>query len=117
MKAEYLQRGEALDYTNTTDAIIPAGSVIPIKTRIGVAGTDIAPGQVGSLHVMGVFTMDKADGKEVAMGEALYFDEGSGNLTTDANGNVPAGYAVADAASSDPTVLVSIGNPPAAAKA
>lgn len=114
MKAEYMQRGEALDYKNTTDAVIPAGSVIPLKTRVGVAGGDIAPGATGSLHVMGVFTMDKASDKEVAMGDALYFDEASGNLTTDAEGNIPAGYAVADAASADATVQVSIGNPPAA---
>ena len=114
MKAEYLQRGEALDYKNTTDNPIPAGTVIAIKTRIGVTGTDIAPGQVGSLHVMGVFTMDKASDKEVTMGQALYFDEGSGNLTTDASGNIPAGYAVADAAATDTTVQVSISNPPAA---
>ena len=114
MKAEYMQRGEALDYKNTTDAVIPAGSVIAIKTRIGVAGCDIAPGEVGSLHVMGVFAMDKASGKEVALGDALYFDAGAGKITTEADGNTPAGYAVADAASDAATVQLSISNPPAA---
>lgn len=113
MKAMYLQRGETLDYKNTTDATIPAGSVVAIKTHIGVAGTDILPGATGSLHVSGVFTMAKADGKEVVMGDALYMDTESDNLTTEAEGNVPAGYAAADAASTDPTVQVNISDPPA----
>ena len=72
--ATYVQRGEALDYTNSTEAVIPAGSVISLTTRIGVAGTNIAPGAVGSVHVVGVFSMDKTDSEEVAMGDALYFD-------------------------------------------
>lgn len=115
MKATYQQRGETLDYKNTTDATIPAGSVVAIKTRIGVAGTDIPPGGLGSLHVSGVYTMAKADGKEVEMGDALYLDTEGDNLTTDAEGNIPAGYAVAAAASTDTTVQVSIGDPPTVA--
>ena len=59
--ATYVQRGEALDYTNSTEAVIPAGSVISLTTRIGVAGTNIDPGAVGSIHVVGVFSMDKTD--------------------------------------------------------
>ena len=71
--ATYVQRGEALDYTNSTEAVIPAGSVVSLTTRIGVAGTNIDPGAVGSIHVVGVFSMDKTDSEEVAMGDALYF--------------------------------------------
>ena len=36
--AEYLQRGEALDYTNATDNLIPHDTVVALKDRIGVTG-------------------------------------------------------------------------------
>ena len=100
MKAEYLQRGEALDYKNGTEAAIPAGSVIELGSRIGVAGTDIPIGGLGSVHVLGVFSMPKK-AEEIKMGDALYFDSKSegGQLTkTGSEGTTPAGYAAADAA-------------------
>ena len=31
--AEYLQRGEALDYTNATDNLIPHDTVVALKDR------------------------------------------------------------------------------------
>lgn len=49
-KAEYWQRGETLDYKNTGTATIEANTVVIFGSRIGVAGTDIMPGEVGSLH-------------------------------------------------------------------
>ena len=58
-KAEYWQRGETLDYKNTGTATIEANTVVIFGNRIGVAGTDILPGEVGSLHVTGVFEMTK----------------------------------------------------------
>lgn len=118
--ATYVQRGEALDYTNSTEAVIPAGSVISLTTRIGVAGTNIAPGAVGSVHVVGVFSMDKTDSEEVAMGDALYFDTATGKITktgkiskTGTSDTPPAGYAAAPSAAAETTVLVNIGYPPA----
>ena len=112
--ATYVQRGEALDYTNSTEAVIPAGSVISLTTRIGVAGTNIAPGAVGSVHVVGVFSMDKTDSEEVAMGDALYCDTATGKITkTGTSDTPPAGYAAAPSAAAETTVLVNIGHPPA----
>lgn len=120
MKAEYLQRGEALDYKNSTDAAIPAGAVIELVSRIGVAGTDIPAGALGSVHIVGVFVMPKKSSEEIKMGDPLYFDSKSegGQLTkTGGEGITPAGFAAADAASEDATALVNIGFPPAAAAA
>ena len=51
----------------------------------------------------------------VTMGAPLYFDETEGEITTEAGGNVPAGYAAADAEASAATVLVNIGDPNGAA--
>ena len=54
-KAAFWQRGEALDYTNTGTKTIEANTIISFGGHIGIAGTDILPGEVGSLHVTGVF--------------------------------------------------------------
>lgn len=53
-KAIYWQRGEDLDYKNGTSDTIEAGSVVSLKTRIAIAGMDIRPGEVGSIHVKNV---------------------------------------------------------------
>lgn len=106
--AEYLQRGESLDYTNATDELIPDGTVIAIKDRIGVTGCPIPPGRTGSLHVVGVFEIKKTGTAAVEMGQTVYFD---GTGITDASGgenSCTAGYAAAPAAASDETILVNI---------
>lgn len=106
MKATYYQRGETLNYTPAEDT--EAGQVVDLKTRIGVAAEDIPANQPGHVHVVGVFVMDKAADKEIAMGEAVYFDAEAGAITTEAEGNTPAGYAAAGAAEADATVLVKL---------
>lgn len=113
--AEYWQRGETLDYENTTDTVIPAGAIVDFKERIGVTGTDILPHQVGSVHMMGVFAMKKAESKEIAMGAGVYFKADDGTITDEATQNTPAGYAAAKAEAADGMILVNIGYPPAAA--
>lgn len=105
--ADYFQRGESLDYTNGTNAKIEAGDVVVFGTKIGVAGCDIAPGAVGSIHVEGVFAFAKATGA-ITAGAAVYWDATNAKITTTSTDNTPAGYAVAAAASADATVLVKI---------
>ena len=114
MNARYWQKGETLDYTATEKAVTN-GQVVSLGGRIGVAGNDIAKGETGALHVTGVFIMEKAASVTVAMGAAHYFGESGEKITTVAAGNVPAGYAAADAEASDATVLVNIGDPNGAA--
>lgn len=110
-KAEYLQRGEALDYTNGTEETIKAGVIVPVGTRIGVAGCDIPPGQVGSLHMVGVFRIAKTGTAAIAMGQTVYFD-GTGitgaAATGDEDTSIEVGYAAAPADAADTEVLVKI---------
>ena len=103
-KASYWQRGESLDYKNGTDAVIEANTVVDLTTRIGIVGTTINPGEVGSLHVVGVYQLPKTGTAEIAMGAAVTFD-GSG-ITT--GSGTPAGYAAATAAAGDTTILVKL---------
>lgn len=103
-KASFWQRGESLDYKNGTDAVIEANTVIDLTTRIGIAGTSINPGEVGSLHVVGVYQLPKTATGEVAMGAAVNFD-GTG-ITTETG--TPAGYAAAAAEAGDAFILVKL---------
>lgn len=108
MSAKYWQRGETIDYTATDD--LANGDVVNLATRIGVAGDDIAAGETGAVHVVGVFEMPKA-AAAVTVGQALYWDATAENITTAAGSspaNTPAGWAVAAAGSSDATVLVKL---------
>lgn len=57
--ATYWQKGESLDYLNKTGAAIPAGTVLKLGAHIGVAGTDIPPEGLGSIHMVGVFKIEK----------------------------------------------------------
>lgn len=101
-KATYWQRGESLDYANSGTSVIEANTIIDLGTRIGVVGTDINPNEKGSLHVTGVYEIEKTGTAEIAMGAAVYFD-GTG-ITNDTTGT-PAGYAAA-AATADATVIL-----------
>ena len=105
--ATYLQRGESLDYTNGTDAVIPHGAVIVVGTRIGVTGCTIPPGQVGSLHMVGVFRIAKTGTAAISMGQTVYFD-GTGITDVDGETTIPAGYAAAPAAAADTEILVKL---------
>ena len=73
-KATYWQRGESLDYKNSGSEVIEANSIIDLGTRIGIAGTDINPNEIGSLHVTGIYQFEKTGTGAIDMGAAVYFD-------------------------------------------
>lgn len=106
MKAAYMHKGESLDYKNTTKEKIAAGDVLVMGNRIGVAGTDIEQGELGSAHVSGVFELDKADTAEIAIGTVVYLAE-NGITATEEN-NTPAGYAAAESPAGSGKVWVKI---------
>ncbi len=114
-KAAYWQRGESLDYVNETTAIIEANTIIPLEGRIGVAGTMINPGEIGSLCMTGVYEIAKTGKAEIKMGAAVYFDgtgitDAADNGKTDGEkeGYIPAGYAARTAAAEDEVILVKL---------
>lgn len=112
--AEYWQRGEALDFVNSTEATIPANTIVTIGSRIGVTGGPIAPAETGTLHVGGVWEMPKTGTAPIAIGTTVYFD---GTGITDATNDgaesnpesyIEVGYAAADAAASATSILVKL---------
>lgn len=112
--AEYWQRGEALDYVNSTEKTIPANTIIIIGSHIGVTGGPIAPAETGALHVGGVWEMPKTGTAAIAMGTTVYFD-GTGitdaandGAESDPKSYIEVGYAAADAAASATSILVKL---------
>lgn len=106
MAAIFVQVGDVIDYTAAED--LSFGDVVDLTTRIGVAGAAIARDAAGPVQVTGVYRIPKATGA-VTVGQALYWAKSAKNLTTTADSNTPAGWAVAPAESEDPDVLVKIG--------
>lgn len=106
MAAIFVQVGDVIDYTAAED--LSFGDVVDLTTRIGVAGAAIARDAAGPVQVTGVYRIPKATGA-VTVGQALYWAKSAKNLTTTADNNTPAGWAVAPAGSEDPDVLVKIG--------
>lgn len=94
MKANYLQSGETLDYRNTGEKTIYAGDIIVFKTCIGVAGMDIPPKELGTVHVTGVYEIPKKTAETFSMGTPVYYS--ADGITAAAEGNTPVGYAVCD---------------------
>lgn len=109
-KATYWQKGQNIDYINSTDKAISAGDIISLKTRIGVAGTDIPTGAVGSVATEGVFILPHStSGTEITLGAAVYWDEANGTATAaSGEGTVPAGWCVEACAASAATVKVKL---------
>ena len=104
--AKYIQKGNTIDYTAIT--AIAAGDVVSLGSRIGVAAGDIPAGAVGALSVEGVFEIDKTANLAIDVGDAVYFNVASKKVT-EANSDVPAGWAVAAATAADTVVRVKIG--------
>lgn len=101
--AKYWQRGEKIDFLNSTSATIKNGEVVTLGERIGIAGDDIPAGKVGVVVMTGVFKIPK-DSSTVKVGNTLYFT--SDKVSTTKTGNVVAGMAVADASTEATEALV-----------
>lgn len=84
MKAEYHQLGETLYYTNPTDDFVGAGTLVIFGSICGVAATDIAPGQLGTLATKGVWQMPK-DTAAITSGAKVYYDETNDVVTATAS--------------------------------
>ncbi len=106
MKAKYMHKGESLDYRNATDGIIAAGDVVVMGSRIGVAGTDIAPGELGSVHVSGVYELPKMDKAALDVGTVVYL--APDGITTTETDNTLAGYVAAASPAERESVWVKI---------
>lgn len=107
-KAEFWQRGEAIDYTNNTEAAIEANEIVVFGNHIGVAGAPIAIGETGTLHVSGVFEIPKKSEEKIEMGEDVGYDKTAGEAKKYSDEDILIGYATEAADATDATVKVKL---------
>lgn len=108
MKSKFVQDGKTLDYTNNTSSAIVAGDVVVMGSKVGVAGTDIAVGATGTVHMNGVFEFLKEDSVEVTVGQKVYYDATNEVMTTTSTSNTEAGYAAYESKAGSTTVCVKL---------
>ncbi len=93
-KGTYSHKGATIDYANPGASVIEYGDIIPLVSRIGVAGEAIAVGGTGSVHIAGVYNAPAVTTAAFAVGDPLYYDAATGKLTKTATDNTPAGTCV-----------------------
>jgi predicted RecA/RadA family phage recombinase len=115
MKASFWQRGEKIDFENTTSKLIEGGTVLSIGERIAIAGGNIPAGEVGSAVTEGVFICEKTNASDVIeRGTDVFFD-GTGIVASSEEKEdedktlTPAGWAIETSSTDDTTVKVKIG--------
>jgi predicted RecA/RadA family phage recombinase len=105
-QARYIQPGKTVPFKNGATAV-SYGDVVSLATRIAIAAENIAANATGNAHVEGVWELPKAAGA-VTVGAAVYWDATATNITTTAEANIPAGYAVLAAAAGDTVIKVKL---------
>lgn len=106
--ANYVQEGETIDFLNSTESDIAYHEVVPIVSRIGIAGEPIPKGQVGSLMVCGVYECPAESTVAFNIGDKLYWSTTTNVLTKTPDANIPAGFAAAPKATADTVACVQI---------
>lgn len=98
--------GISIDYTPDTD--ISTGDVVVIGELVTVATTDIDEDDLGSVLIEGVVDFPKAttSSSAITAGAKVYWDASGEVVTTTADSNKTAGYAVEDAA--DATAVIAV---------
>lgn len=91
----FVQQGDVIDFTNTTDNLILPGDPVPLTGALGIAtGNGIEPGATGPVVVRGVFLGPADPAVAYGQGDKLYWDPANHWLTNIATDTVYAGYAV-----------------------
>lgn len=108
MATTFVQKGEVIEYANTSTAI-SSGDVVVIGRRVGIALEDIAATTgKGSVQLVGVFSDQPAvNNSAFVQGDNLYWDPAASKFTNVyASGCIPAGWAWA--AKAETTALCTI---------
>ena len=105
---KYVQPGSTIDFVNNGEAVIKAGDVVTVGNHVGIAGSDIAIGEVGALAIEGVFEFEKDDA-EIQFGTDVYLVDGKVTATKAEDSNSSSiGFAIAPASANDTTVRVKL---------
>ena len=103
----YIRKGDTIQIHNYSETIIAYGDVVKISTRVGIAASNINPGEVGTLNIVGVYEMKAESDDVLAIGDTVYLNE-DGNITKTV-GDTVAGMAVEVKLSGASVAMVKIG--------
>lgn len=106
-KATFYQKGGAIDYTNSGSITIEANSVVSLATRVGIAGSDIAAGATGAVHVEGVFALPKKAALALTLGAVAYWSAAD-SVVTATTTDIEIGWVTEAAAADDETVKIKL---------
>lgn len=108
--ANFIQKGDIIDFPNSTKETISYGDVVVLAGHVCVAAENIKVGEVGGLRTSGVFEFNADKTAAIKFGDVVYYDE-TNDCITSTKGSLTtiAGTAISEkAASTDGAVLVRI---------
>lgn len=100
----YIQPGNVLTLTSPTD--LNSGDPVLIGKFFGISAHDAGTGLAIEVALEGVYSLPKAPTIVFAVGDYVYFDPSSGNVTSGGTGSKLIGAATAAAGASDTTAAV-----------
>lgn len=106
MAKNYIQPGNEVTWTNedVTGAVdVASGDGVVAGSLFGVAQTDIAVGDSGTLSLIGVWELPKVSAQAWTYGAKIYWDASTGEATATASSNKLIGVAVEAAANPSST--------------
>ncbi|WP_273687357.1 DUF2190 family protein [Ketogulonicigenium vulgare] len=107
----YIQPGKAL--TIMAAAAVLSGELVVQGHLVGVAGADADVGQQVAIHLEGVYALPKPSAEAWAVGDAIYADPDTGDITkVETEGHLLIGAAAADATSPSATGHVRLSGAP-----
>ena len=109
MKASFVQLGQAIDFIPSRD--IAAGEILVCNGMAGAVKIPVKSGELGALHLSGIYDIDKAP-VAIAAGDKVYYDASGGSATVADTGiylGVAACHSPADAAKV--RVILNFGHP------
>lgn len=106
MATNFVQEGWFI--TVAAPAAVTSGQYVAVGQLAGVAQTDAAIGEPVSLATQGVYNLAKTSAQAWAVGDAIYWDDATGEMTNVDTG-VQVGVAVAVATNPTATGTVRLG--------
>ena len=106
----FIQKGDKLDYTNSTGTDIGYLDIVVVNNKVYIASAAIANGATGILEATGVWEFPAVATTAFSFGDKIYYDATAGNVNKTASGNSYCGLAVAAKASSGTSAWVNIGS-------
>lgn len=106
--ANYVKKGEVIDYPNNSGADINYGDIVILGKNIGVAAEHIPQGATGSVKVCGVYEVPAVTTEEFAIGDTLYLDADGKATKTQGELTVVMGWSFAAKASAAAVAWVKI---------